>query len=87
MNENEVNRIWVKSKSVIGQPLVNLKDRKDDAVVRSPSIPREQQNEAEIGRVWMEEENNAVVGPLDKDYDAVEGGDHGVQAIVRLSAR
>ena len=65
MNENEVNRIWSKSKSVIGQPSVNLKDRKDDAVVRSPSIPREQQNEAEIGRVWMEEENNAVVGPLD----------------------
>jgi len=35
---------------------VSLKDRKDDAVVRSPSIPREKENEAEIGRVWMEEE-------------------------------
>ena len=56
VNENEVNRVWLKSNSVIGQPLVNLNDRKDDAVVRSPSIPREKENEAEIGRVWMEEE-------------------------------
>ena len=84
MNENEVNRIWVKSNSVIGQPLVNLNDRKDDAVVRSPSIPREKENEPDISRVWMGEENNAVV---DKEYDAVEGGDHGVQAVVRLSSR
>ena len=84
MNENEVNRIWVKSNSVIGQPLVSLKDRKDDAVVRSPSIPCEKENEPDISRVWMGEENNAVV---DKEYDAVEGGDHGVQAVVRLSSR
>ena len=84
VNENEVNRVWLKSNSVIGQPLVNLNDRKDDAVVRSPSIPREKENEPDISRVWMEEENNAVV---DKEYDAVEGGDHGVQAVVRLSSR
>ena len=32
------------------------------------------ENEPDIGRVWMEEENNAVVDPIDKKYDAVEGG-------------
>ena len=48
VNENEVNRVWLKSNSVIGQPLVNLNDRKDDAAVRSPSIPREKENELKL---------------------------------------
>ena len=74
VNENEVNRIWVKLNSVIGQPLVNLKDRRDGAGVRGPGIPGGKENGPDIGRVWMEEENNAVVDPIDKEYDAIEGG-------------
>jgi len=45
VNENEVSCDWVKSTSDIGRPLMNLKDRKNDAVIRSSSIPREKENE------------------------------------------
>jgi hypothetical protein len=49
-------------KSAIAHPLAYSKDRENGVDVRSPqaSFPSAEVNE--IGRVWMEEEDNAAIG-------------------------